>query len=70
MGQYAGGGVGFAHLAALPPFSFSSLLSSLFITTHSHPLKPMVGLGDCPVCSCKVVVELREKETDAIMLIA
>ena len=57
-------------LPSLPSlFPHSSLLSSLFITTHSHPLKPMVGLGDCPVCSRKVVVKLREKETDAIMLI-
>ena len=72
MGRYTGGVLALlTWLPSLPSlFPHSSLLSSLFLTTHSHPLKPMVGLGDCPMCPRKVVVKLKEEETNPIMLIA
>ena len=38
---------GTLHLPSLCPHSL--LLSSIFLATHSHPLRPMVGLVDCPV---------------------
>jgi hypothetical protein len=43
-------------------FPHSLLPSSLFLTTPSHPLRPMVELGNCPMCPCEVVVEWRGKE--------
>jgi len=39
------------------PFPHSLFLSSLFLTSPSHPLRPMVGLASCPVCLCQVVVK-------------
>ena len=39
------------------PFPHSLFLSSLFLTSPSHPLRPVVGLGSCPVCPHVVVVE-------------
>jgi hypothetical protein len=51
---------GTLHLPSLFPHSL--LLSSLFLATHSHPLGPMVGLVDCPVCLGKIVVKWRDEE--------
>src|ERR1700674_1999008 len=48
------------HLPSLFPHSL--LLSSLCLTIHCHPLRPMVGLGVCPVCLHKVVVKRRDEE--------
>jgi hypothetical protein len=41
-------------------FTHSLLLSSLFLTTPSHLLRPMDRLGDCPMCLHEVVVEWRD----------
>jgi len=56
-------GVGCTHLVpctSLLFFTHSLLISSLLLTTPSHLLRPMDGLGDCPMCLHEVVVEWRD----------
>jgi hypothetical protein len=69
-GIYSGAGRGMGLVVLtwylVPPslFPHSLHLSSIFLTSYSQHLRPMVGLGDCPVCPCEVVVEWRDEENE------